>query len=40
VRGYLTLEAVSRLLGESAGRNGDGAHGGREAQVEHGEAAG
>jgi osmoprotectant transport system ATP-binding protein len=40
VRGYLTLEAVSRLLGESAGRNGAESDGPREAPAEQGEAAG
>jgi osmoprotectant transport system ATP-binding protein len=40
VRGYLTLEAVSRLLGESAGRNGAESDGPREAPAEQDEAAG
>jgi osmoprotectant transport system ATP-binding protein len=39
VRGYLTLEAVSRLLGQASGRNGDAADDAREPQPERGEAA-
>jgi osmoprotectant transport system ATP-binding protein len=39
VRGYLTLEAVSRLLGESAGRNGAEGDGPREAPAERSETA-
>jgi osmoprotectant transport system ATP-binding protein len=40
VRGYLTLEAVSRLLGADQQRNGHGAEDAPEPTVERGEAAG
>jgi osmoprotectant transport system ATP-binding protein len=40
VRGYLTLEGVSRLLGEGFGPNGHNGAGTREPQPERGEATG
>ena len=40
VRGYLTLEAVSRLLGADQQRNGHGAEDAREPTAERGETAG
>jgi osmoprotectant transport system ATP-binding protein len=40
VRGYLTLEGVSRLLRETAARNGHGGDDAREAPAARGEAAG